>query len=89
MDMAPDNPKKPKKLFACHAGEIMDMDVADWGPYAATIDADGHMHVYDYREKSLRLRQKFRDKGSCILWLSPSVRNCTIDILKYYFFLLL
>ncbi|XP_014209825.1 uveal autoantigen with coiled-coil domains and ankyrin repeats [Copidosoma floridanum] len=66
-------PEAPKKLLRCHAGPIMDMDAADWGPYAATIGQDGRLHVYDYLEKRLLLAHRFLDPGSCLLWLPCSV----------------
>ncbi|XP_008204820.1 cilia- and flagella-associated protein 44 isoform X2 [Nasonia vitripennis] len=66
-------PKPSQRLLTCHAGSIVDMDVADWGPYVATIGQDGCVHLYDYQKKNLVLTHQFRDNGCCIIWLPCSV----------------
>ncbi|XP_058801430.1 cilia- and flagella-associated protein 44 [Phymastichus coffea] len=66
-------PKPSLRLLTCHAGPVMDMDVADWGPFAATIGADGCMHIYNYHARQLNLAYEFLDAGRCIIWLACSV----------------
>ncbi|XP_015431042.1 PREDICTED: uncharacterized protein LOC107187452 [Dufourea novaeangliae] len=58
-----------KKIFTCHAGPVVDMDAADWGPFVATLDKHGQLHVYNYIEKKLVLVYTFRDNGSQVIWL--------------------
>ncbi|XP_046813292.1 cilia- and flagella-associated protein 44 isoform X1 [Vespa crabro] len=67
-------PEVSKKIFTCHAGAISDMDVAQWGPFVATIGIDGRLHIYNYAEKKLILIYHFRDSGKQVIWLP-----CKID----------
>ncbi|XP_076749592.1 cilia- and flagella-associated protein 44 [Xylocopa sonorina] len=64
-----------KKIFICHAGPIVDMDVADWGPFVATLDKSGNLHIYNYIEKKLILVYKFYDTGSQLIWLSCEIEK--------------
>nr|XP_033337675.1 cilia- and flagella-associated protein 44 [Megalopta genalis] len=63
------------KIFRCHAGPIVDMDIADWGPYIATIDESGQLHVYNDIEKKLIVGHRFRDSGSQVVWLPCKVER--------------
>ncbi|XP_047346720.1 cilia- and flagella-associated protein 44 isoform X1 [Vespa velutina] len=67
-------PEVSKKIFTCHAGAISDMDVAQWGPFVATIGIDGRLHIYNYAKKKLILIYHFRDSGKQVIWLP-----CKID----------
>ncbi|KAL2740588.1 cilia- and flagella-associated protein 44 isoform X4 [Vespula squamosa] len=67
-------PEVSQKIFTCHAGAISDMDVAQWGPFVATIGIDGRLHIYNYAEKKLILIYHFRDSGKQVIWLP-----CKID----------
>lgn len=62
-----------KKIFTCHAGPIVDMDTADWGPLVATLDKSGRLHIYNYLEKRLQVIYKFSDKGCQVIWLPCEV----------------
>ncbi|KAG7187866.1 hypothetical protein KM043_013850, partial [Ampulex compressa] len=68
--------KKPmpaKRLFSCHAGPIIDMAASDWGPYIASLDITGLLHIYNITTRNLIIRHKFHDIGSNLLWLPISV----------------
>ncbi|XP_032671308.1 cilia- and flagella-associated protein 44 isoform X3 [Odontomachus brunneus] len=65
--------EKPRKIFTCHAGAIVDMDNATWGPFVATISKVGQLHIYNYMEKKLILDHKFNDIGSQIVWFPCQV----------------
>ncbi|KAL2733263.1 cilia- and flagella-associated protein 44 isoform X1 [Vespula maculifrons] len=67
-------PEVSQKIFTCHAGAISDMDVAQWGPFVATIGIDGRLHIYNYAEKKLILIYHFRDPGKQVIWFP-----CKID----------
>ncbi|CAL7949001.1 unnamed protein product [Xylocopa violacea] len=64
-----------KKIFICHAGPIVDMDVADWGPFVATLDKSGNLHIYNYIEKKLIVIHKFYDAGCQMIWLSCEIEK--------------
>lgn len=49
------------------------MDVAQWGPFVATIGIDGRLHIYNYAEKKLILIYHFRDSGKQVIWLPCKV----------------
>ncbi|KAI4496377.1 hypothetical protein M0804_000187 [Polistes exclamans] len=66
-------PELSQKIFTCHAGAISDMDVADWGPFVATIDITGRLHIYNYTEKKLILTYHFRDSGKQVIWIPSKV----------------
>ncbi|XP_053983869.1 cilia- and flagella-associated protein 44 [Hylaeus volcanicus] len=66
--------QEQKKIFTCHAGPIVDMDTAEWGPFVATLDETGQLHIYDYIEKKLNVVHTFHDIGTQIVWLP-----CKID----------
>ncbi|XP_026674087.1 uncharacterized protein LOC108630687 isoform X2 [Ceratina calcarata] len=67
--------QEQKKIFTCHAGPVVDMDTADWGPFVATLDSYGNLHIYDYIGKKLILIHKFRDRGSQVVWLPCEVER--------------
>ncbi|XP_076652358.1 cilia- and flagella-associated protein 44 isoform X2 [Halictus rubicundus] len=58
-----------KKIFTCHAGPIIDMDTAVWGPFVSTIDESGQLHIYNYITKRLIVVHRFHDSGSQVVWL--------------------
>ncbi|XP_019696509.1 uncharacterized protein LOC105182290 [Harpegnathos saltator] len=60
--------ESPRKIFTCHAGPVVDMDNATWGPFVATISKAGQLHIYNYMEKKLILDHKFNDIGSQVVW---------------------
>ncbi|XP_068986815.1 cilia- and flagella-associated protein 44 isoform X3 [Bombus flavifrons] len=64
-----------QKLFTCHAGPIVDMDTADWGPFVATLDRNGNLHIYNYIEKKLDLIYKFYDTSSQVIWLPCKIEK--------------
>ncbi|KAI4492234.1 hypothetical protein M0802_009924 [Mischocyttarus mexicanus] len=66
-------PELSEKIFTCHAGAISDMDVADWGPFVATIDIAGRLHIYNYAEKKLIVTYHFRDSGKQVVWLPSKI----------------
>ncbi|XP_015185345.1 PREDICTED: cilia- and flagella-associated protein 44 [Polistes dominula] len=66
-------PELSQKILTCHAGAISDMDVADWGPFVATIDIAGHLHIYNYTEKKLILTYHFRDSGKQVIWIPSKI----------------
>lgn len=49
------------------------MDTADWGPFVATLDRNGNLHIYNYIEKKLDLIYKFYDTSSQVIWLPCKV----------------
>lgn len=56
------------------------MDIADWGPFVATFDKNGNLHIYNYIEKTLNLIYKFHNTGSQIIWLP-----CNVNISFFLF----
>ncbi|XP_029043385.1 cilia- and flagella-associated protein 44 isoform X1 [Osmia bicornis bicornis] len=64
-----------RKIFTCHAGPIVDMDVADWGPFLATLDKNGNLHIYNYIEKKLNITHKFNDIGSQVIWFPCKIEE--------------
>ncbi|XP_076298900.1 cilia- and flagella-associated protein 44 isoform X2 [Lasioglossum baleicum] len=58
-----------QKIFTCHAGPVIDMDTAVWGPFVTTIDGSGQLHIYNYIRKKLIVVHRFRDSGSQVVWL--------------------
>ncbi|KYN44488.1 WD repeat-containing protein 52 [Trachymyrmex septentrionalis] len=58
----------PQKIFTCHAGAIVDMDSATWGPFVATLSKTGQLHIYNYLKKKLILTHQFNDTGSQVVW---------------------
>ncbi|XP_076222298.1 cilia- and flagella-associated protein 44 [Nomia melanderi] len=64
-----------KKIFTCHAGPIIDMDKANWGPFIASLDKSGQLHIYNYVEKKLIVVYMFHDKGSQVVWLPPQIEK--------------
>ncbi|XP_076666446.1 cilia- and flagella-associated protein 44 isoform X2 [Andrena cerasifolii] len=71
------NKREPqhKKFFTCHAGPIVDMDAAVWGPFVATLDKSGRLHVYDYIAKKLIVVHKFHDVGSQVIWIPCKIEE--------------
>lgn len=63
----------PRKIFTCHAGAIVDMDNATWGPFVATFSKAGQLHIYNYIKKKLILVHKFNDIGSQVVWFPCQV----------------
>lgn len=66
---------KQTKIFTCHAGPIVDMDIAVWGPFVATLDKSGRLHIYNYMEKKLKVVHKFHDVGSQVIWFPCEVNT--------------
>ncbi|XP_017757877.1 PREDICTED: uncharacterized protein LOC108549132 [Eufriesea mexicana] len=64
-----------KKILTCHAGPIVDMDITDWGPFIATLDKSGNLHIYNYIEKKLNLVYKFYDIGCQVIWLPCKIEK--------------
>lgn len=64
------------------------MDTADWGPFVATLDKNGNLHIYNYIEKKLNLIYKFYDTSSQVIWLPCKVNYFILFLnvsYKYYF----
>lgn len=77
-----------QKVFTCHAGPIVDMDIADWGPFVATLDKNGNLHIYNYIKKELSLIHKFYDTSRQVIWFPCKVNYFFLfvnDLYKYYF----
>lgn len=64
----------PQKIFTCHAGAIVDMDNATWGPFVATLSKTGQLYIYNYLEKKLILAHQFNDAGSQVVWFPCQVK---------------
>ncbi|KAK1137227.1 hypothetical protein K0M31_001748 [Melipona bicolor] len=64
-----------QKVFTCHAGPIVDMDIAEWGPFVATLDKNGNLHIYNYIEKELSLIHKFYDTSRQVIWLPCKIEK--------------
>ncbi|XP_076234530.1 cilia- and flagella-associated protein 44 isoform X2 [Calliopsis andreniformis] len=64
-----------KKIFTCHAGPIVDMDGAVWGPFIATLDKSGQLHIYNYMEKKLYIVHNFHDVGSQVIWFPCEIEK--------------
>ncbi|KAF3430089.1 hypothetical protein E2986_07212 [Frieseomelitta varia] len=64
-----------QKVFTCHAGPVVDMDIADWGPFVATLDKNGNLHIYNYIEKELSLIHKFYDTSRQVIWLPCKIEK--------------
>ncbi|CAK9822070.1 Cilia- and flagella-associated protein 44 [Anthophora retusa] len=75
LDLCTSQTQLQRKIFTCHAGPIVDMDIADWGPFVATLDRSGNLHIYNYIEKKLILVYKFYDNGSQVIWLPCKIEK--------------
>nr|XP_012143308.1 PREDICTED: cilia- and flagella-associated protein 44 isoform X1 [Megachile rotundata] len=69
-----------RKIFTCHAGSIVDMDTADWGPFVATLDRNGNLHIYNYIEKKLSFIHKFHDIGSQVIWFPCKIEKTGLTL---------
>ncbi|XP_018302310.1 uncharacterized protein [Mycetomoellerius zeteki] len=65
----------PQKIFTCHAGAIVDMDNATWGPFVATLSKTGQLYIYNYLEKKLILAHQFNDAGSQVVWFPCQIET--------------
>ncbi|XP_014472910.1 PREDICTED: cilia- and flagella-associated protein 44 [Dinoponera quadriceps] len=73
IDLHTSKAEMPRKIFTCHAGAVVDMDNATWGPFVATISKVGQLHIYNYMKKKLILDHKFHDIGSQVVWFPCKV----------------
>ncbi|XP_076177015.1 cilia- and flagella-associated protein 44 isoform X2 [Ptiloglossa arizonensis] len=67
--------QQQQKIFTCHAGAIVDMDIAVWGPFVATLDQSGQLHIYNYIEKKLNVVHIFHDIGTQVIWFPPKIEE--------------
>lgn len=67
--------KAPEKLFSCHAGPILDIDLADWGAFIASCGQDHRLHIYNHKEKELVMVHKFAEACTKILWFPCEVKQ--------------
>ncbi|XP_076637400.1 cilia- and flagella-associated protein 44 isoform X1 [Colletes latitarsis] len=66
---------RQNKIFTCHAGSIVDMDVAVWGPFVASLDENGQLHIYNYIEKKLNVVHSFHDLGTQVIWFPCEIEK--------------
>ncbi|KAK0088856.1 hypothetical protein PV325_010453 [Microctonus aethiopoides] len=65
----------PNKLFTCHAGKVNDIASCPWAEFFATCGDDGRLNIYNYLKKKIIISHKFRDCGTCLIWLPCTVES--------------
>lgn len=68
-----DDPQPPKRIYKCHAGEVVDLAVCPFDHYLASLGRDGRIFIYNYINKKMVFDFEFSAKGCCMLWPSTEV----------------